>query len=126
MLSPGPGRPTDDNILFEIIDCFKSSKKILGVCLGHQAIGVFFGLKLVKAQKPMHGIIDEIIHDEKGIFKNIKNPLRVVKYHSLILENHSNNDIIEIAACTKKGVQFHPESIGTEEGINLLKNFLRL
>lgn len=103
VLSPGPGRPTDDHILFEIIDSFKNTKKILGVCLGHQAIGVFFGLKLSKAQKPMHGVIDEIIHDGKGIFKNIKNPLRVVRYHSLILENHNNNPIIEITAHTKKG-----------------------
>ncbi|MEM2526037.1 MAG: hypothetical protein QXI49_07605, partial [Candidatus Methanomethylicaceae archaeon] len=67
VLSPGPGRPFDDEILLEIIDRFKEEKKILGVCLGHQAIGVYFGLKLRKAIKPMHGIVDEIVHDGKGI-----------------------------------------------------------
>jgi len=120
--------------------CFKNTKKILGVCLGHQAIGVYFGLKLVKAQKPMHGMIDEIIHDEKGVFKNIKNPLKVVRYHSLVLEKDKEGDNIEITAYTKnkeimgirhkfykiEGVQFHPESIGTEDGIRLLKNFLEI
>lgn len=140
VLSPGPGRPTDDDILLEIIDVFKDKKKILGVCLGHQAIGVYFGLKLVKARRPMHGMIDEIFHDGKGIFKNIKNPLKVVRYHSLILEDEDKNNEIEISAHTKmgeimalrhkhykiEGVQFHPESIGTEKGINLLKNFLKL
>ncbi|MCX7720894.1 MAG: aminodeoxychorismate/anthranilate synthase component II [Dictyoglomus thermophilum] len=140
VLSPGPGRPTDDHILLEIIDVFKNTKKILGVCLGHQAIGVYFGLKLVKAQKPMHGMIDEIIHDEKGVFKNIKNPLKVVRYHSLVLEKDKEGDNIEITAYTKnkeimgirhkfykiEGVQFHPESIGTEDGIRLLKNFLEI
>ncbi len=139
VLSPGPGRPTDDSILLEIIDNFKEDKKILGVCLGHQAIGVYFGLKLVKAMRPMHGILDEIMHDGKGIFKNIKNPLKVVRYHSLILHSLGlENSGLEITAYTKRGeimgikhkkykiegVQFHPESIGTQLGIDLLRNFL--
>ncbi|MEN2983635.1 MAG: aminodeoxychorismate/anthranilate synthase component II [Dictyoglomaceae bacterium] len=141
VLSPGPGRPFDDEILLEVIDKFKEEKRILGVCLGHQAIGVYFGLKLTKALKPMHGIIDEIVHDEKGLFKNMKNPLKVVRYHSLILERSEDEDKnIEISAYTQKGeimglrhklykiegVQFHPESIGTEYGIDMLRNFLEL
>lgn len=140
VLSPGPGRPFDDEILLEIIDRFKEEKKILGVCLGHQAIGVYFGLKLRKAIKPMHGIVDEIVHDGKGIFKGVKNPLKVVRYHSLILEEIGENRDIQISAWTKRGeimgirhkfykiegVQFHPESIGTESGIDLLRNFLQI
>lgn len=140
VLSPGPGRPYDDEILFKIIDEFKEKKKILGVCLGHQAVGVYFGLRLEKAIKPMHGIVDKIIHDEKGIFKGIKNPLKVVRYHSLVLKEVENNKDIEISARTKRGeimgirhkifkiegVQFHPESIGTENGLDLLRNFLEI
>ncbi|AZT91159.1 aminodeoxychorismate/anthranilate synthase component II [Caldicellulosiruptor changbaiensis] len=140
VLSPGPGRPDDDRILFEIIDNFKESKKILGVCLGHQAIGMYFGARLTKAKRPMHGIVDTIDHDGKGIFKGLKNPLNVTRYHSLILERNSidNTDLV-ITAKTKdgevmgirhkfykiEGVQFHPESIATKQGLLMIKNFLR-
>ncbi|ABY91922.1 aminodeoxychorismate/anthranilate synthase component II [Thermoanaerobacter sp. CM-CNRG TB177] len=140
VLSPGPGRPTDDKILFEIIDNFKDTKKILGVCLGHQAIGMYFGARLIKARKPIHGIVDTIEHDGQGIFKGLKSPLEVTRYHSLILEKDSMNvrELI-ISAITKndevmgirhrfyqiEGVQFHPESIATEDGLLMIENFLR-
>lgn len=140
VFSPGPGRPNDDKILFQIIDEFKATKKILGVCLGHQAIGMFFGLKLIKAKKPMHGVVDEIEHDKEGVFKGLKSPLKVVRYHSLILSDIDYNaDDILVSARTKtgeimgirhkryrvEGVQFHPESIATEKGILMLENFLK-
>lgn len=138
VLSPGPGRPYDDKILFEIIEKFKETKSILGVCLGHQAIGVFFGSKLKKAKRPMHGIVDTIFHDQKGVFKNIKNPLNVVRYHSLIIDD-VNTDELVITAVSKdnevmglrhrrfkiEGLQFHPESIATENGLLMLENFLK-
>ncbi|WAM34292.1 anthranilate synthase component II [Caldicellulosiruptor morganii] len=140
VLSPGPGRPDDDRILFEIIHHFKETKSILGVCLGHQAIGMYFGAKLAKAKRPMHGIVDTINHDKQGLFRNLKSPLNVTRYHSLILEKDSikNTDLV-ITAYTKdgevmgirhriyriEGVQFHPESIATEQGLLMLENFLR-
>ncbi|AIS53108.1 aminodeoxychorismate synthase component 2 [Thermoanaerobacter kivui] len=139
VLSPGPGRPTDDKILLDIIEVFKDKKKILGVCLGHQAIGVYFGAKLVKALKPMHGIVDDIEHDGMGIYRDLNNPLKVTRYHSLILSQDGfPHDNLKITAINKKGeimgirhkkyaiegVQFHPESIATEEGLLMLKNFL--
>ncbi|ADQ05434.1 glutamine amidotransferase of anthranilate synthase [Caldicellulosiruptor owensensis OL] len=138
VLSPGPGRPSDDKILFEIIDKFKESKNILGVCLGHQAIGMYFGAKLKKAKRPMHGIVDTIFHDQKGIFENLKSPLSVVRYHSLVIDDIDRKELT-ITAVSKEGevmgirhnrfkiegVQFHPESIATEHGLLMLKNFLR-
>ncbi len=138
VLSPGPGRPTDDEILFELIDAFKDRKKILGVCLGHQAIGVFFGCKLKKARRPMHGIVDTVFHDERGLFRGLKNPLHVVRYHSLVIDDVDETQL-EVTAVTKEGeimgirhkkykiegVQFHPESIATECGLKMLENFLK-
>ena len=138
VLSPGPGRPSDDKILFEIIDKFKESKSILGVCLGHQAIGMFFGAKLKKARRPMHGIVDPVFHDQKGIFENLKNPLHVVRYHSLIIDDVDSTQLAVTAVSKEgevmgirhkkfkiEGVQFHPESIATQSGLLMLKNFLK-
>jgi para-aminobenzoate synthetase component 2 len=138
VLSPGPGRPFDDRILFEIIDRFKESKNILGVCLGHQAIGMFFGAKLKKAKRPMHGIVDTIFHDKKGVFENLKNPLRVVRYHSLVIDDIDTSQLTVTATSQEgeimgirhkrfkiEGVQFHPESIATQHGLLMLKNFLK-
>ncbi|MFN3699476.1 MAG: anthranilate synthase component II, partial [Dictyoglomus sp.] len=119
------------------IDEFKSTKRILGVCLGHQAIGIFFGAKLKKAKRPMHGIVDIIEHDQKGVFFRIPSPLEVVRYHSLIIDEIDKKNL-EISAISKdgeimgirhkffkiEGVQFHPESIATQNGILILKNFL--
>lgn len=138
VLSPGPGRPSDDKILFEIIDKFKESKSILGVCLGHQAIGMFFGAKLKKAKRPMHGIVDTVFHDQKGVFENLKNPLSVVRYHSLVIDDVDSTQLT-ITAVSKEGevmgirhkrfkiegVQFHPESIATQQGLLMLANFLK-
>jgi len=139
VLSPGPGRPWDDNILYKLIDKFKENKKILGVCLGHQAIGTYFGAKLIKAKKPMHGIVDFIYHDKKGVYEGLENPLEVTRYHSLILteDNFPHSELL-ITAKTKngeimglrhkfyniEGIQFHPESIATKYGIEMLRNFI--
>lgn len=138
VLSPGPGRPSDDKILFEIIEKFKETKSILGVCLGHQAIGMFFGSKLKKAKRPMHGIVDTVFHDQKGVFESLKNPLRVVRYHSLVIDDIDTLQLTVTATSQEgevmgirhkrfkiEGVQFHPESIATQQGLLMLANFLK-
>jgi len=144
ILSPGPGtveHKKDVGVMFEVIDAFYKKIPILGVCLGHQAIGKYFGAKIVRAPKIMHGKRSIIFHDHKGIFRNVHNPLEVMRYHSLILDTpfwmRSNDmtvtaytsDFLIMGMEHKKypvyGVQFHPESLGTEEGKKILKNFLK-
>lgn len=140
IISPGPGRPADAGISCEIIREFKGLIPILGVCLGHQCIGEVFGGKIVEAPRLMHGKTSEIFHNGTFIFKDIPNPFIATRYHSLIIEPRSIPDCLEITAKTKEdeimgirhkeypifGVQFHPESILTTEGKNILYNFLNL
>ncbi|MBS3067070.1 aminodeoxychorismate/anthranilate synthase component II [Candidatus Micrarchaeota archaeon] len=139
VISPGPGDPTnkkDFGICSEIIS--KINKPILGVCLGHQGIISTFGGKIIRAAKPMHGKMSEIKHNGNGIFAGVKNPLKVMRYHSLIGENlpdclevlaksQDDNSIMAVQHKTLPifGVQFHPESILTEEGKKILQNFLK-
>lgn len=138
VLSPGPKRPKDAGILMELIDHFYAKVPILGICLGMQAIGEYFGAKLVHASIPMHGKTSWVEHTENGIFNEIENPTQVMRYHSLLLKNLP--DCLEpIAWTTTKelmaiqhksypiwGLQFHPESILTLEGLAILKNCLEI
>ncbi len=140
VISPGPGRPKDAGISKELIKLLHKELPILGVCLGHQCMGEVFGGKIVQADRLMHGKTSMIYHDGKTIYKGLKNPFEATRYHSLIVERNSLPECLEITAKTKEkeimgirhkefkveGVQFHPESILTGEGKNLLKNFLKL
>jgi para-aminobenzoate synthetase component 2 len=138
MVSPGPGTPADSGISMEAIDYLGAQIPVFGVCLGHQAIGEVFGGQVVRADRIMHGKTSNIFHDGRGIFRDLANPFEAVRYHSLIVERESLPDCLEISAWTEQGeimglrhrkyriegVQFHPESILTEVGKNLLQNFL--
>lgn len=140
VISPGPGRPEDAGITCEVIREFSGKIPILGVCLGHQAIGYAFGGKIVGAKKLMHGKTSKIYHNKKGIFKNIPNPFLATRYHSLIVDKKNLPECLEIIASTKEneimglkhkeyplwGVQFHPESILTKSGKQLLDNFIKI
>jgi len=140
LISPGPGTPDDAGISLDVIEKFAQRVPILGVCLGHQAIGQFFGGKVVRGPEPVHGKPVSIKHDGKTIFKGIPQDFRAGRYHSLVLERDSLPDVLEISAESPdglimgarhkglpiEGVQFHPESILTEHGKTLLANFLVL
>jgi len=140
VISPGPGRPEDAGISCEVIRQFSGKIPILGVCLGHQAIGYVFGAKIVGAKKLMHGKTSKIYHNKKDIFKGIANPFLATRYHSLLVEKKSLPDCLEITAFTVDneimglkhktypvwGVQFHPESILTKSGKQILDNFIKL
>ncbi len=140
LISPGPGRPVDAGISLELISRFAGRVPILGVCLGHQAIGQVFGGRVVRASTVVHGKASEIRHDGKSIFKDLDSPFKAGRYHSLIVERESLPACLEISAQTSdgvimglrhrekkvEGVQFHPESILTSEGKKLLATFLRL
>ncbi len=140
VISPGPGKPKDAGISEEVIRRFASCIPILGVCLGEQAIGEVFGGKVVRAKKLMHGKTSQIHHDGKTIFKGLPDPFTATRYHSLIVEKESLPDCFEVSAWTGEkeimglrhkqfkveGVQFHPESILTQAGKQLLRNFLSL
>ncbi|MCP4624247.1 MAG: aminodeoxychorismate/anthranilate synthase component II [bacterium] len=137
MVSPGPGTPADSGISIDAIGQLGSQIPVLGVCLGHQAIAAVFGGKVVGADRIMHGKTSRIFHDGHSIFHDLTNPFEAVRYHSLIVERESLPDCLEISAWTEQGeimglrhrqhriegVQFHPESILTEAGKNLLQNF---
>jgi 4-amino-4-deoxychorismate synthase (2-amino-4-deoxychorismate-forming) component II len=139
VISPGPGTPDDAGISLEVIKHFSGRIPILGVCLGHQAIGQAFGGKVVRAPELMHGKASEIRHDGKTIFSGIEDRFLAGRYHSLVVERESVPDCLEISAFTTdnvimglrhrelhvEGVQFHPESILTTHGKQLLRNFLR-
>ncbi|ADO82352.1 anthranilate synthase component II [Ilyobacter polytropus] len=139
VISPGPCTPDDAGISLEVIKRFKGEIPILGICLGHQSIAQVFGAKIIKASEPVHGKVHEITHNNTGVFKNLNNPLKVTRYHSLIVEKKSLPECLEITAFGPnkeimglkhktyliEGVQFHPEAILTEQGLELLKNFLR-
>jgi anthranilate synthase/aminodeoxychorismate synthase-like glutamine amidotransferase len=140
VISPGPCTPQEAGISVELIQKLAEEYPILGVCLGHQAIGAAFGGKIIRAPKLFHGKTSEIEHDGKGIFRSLPNPLIATRYHSLIVERKSLPRELEVTAETRdgvimglrhrkyqvEGVQFHPESVLTESGKQLLKNFLAL
>jgi len=140
VISPGPGRPEDAGISLDVIKSFAGKVPILGVCLGHQAIGYVYGAKIVGAAKLMHGKTSLIYHNNKEIFRSLPNPFEATRYHSLIVERKSLPDCLEVIAQTKDkeimglkhknypiwGVQFHPESILTIKGIDILKNFINI
>jgi anthranilate synthase component 2 len=143
VISPGPCTPTQAGISVELIKQMAGSVPILGVCLGHQSIGEVFGGKVVHAKKIMHGKTSDMHHNNSGVFTGLSNPFKATRYHSLVVEKDSLPDCLEITAWTEtsngdmdeimgfrhkeldiEGVQFHPESILTEHGHGLLKNFL--
>jgi anthranilate synthase/aminodeoxychorismate synthase-like glutamine amidotransferase len=139
VISPGPGRPEDAGVSTAVIKEFSGKIPILGVCLGHQSIGYCFGGRIIQARQLMHGKVSRIYHSKTGIFAGLKNPFSATRYHSLVVERKSFPEELEIIAETKDreimalkhrklavfGVQFHPESIMTEEGKKLLNNFLK-
>lgn len=143
VISPGPCSPNEAGISLAVIEHFAGRIPLLGVCLGHQAIGQVFGGKVIRARQVMHGKTSPIYHKNVGVFSGLNNPLTATRYHSLIVEKDSLPDCLDITAWTQRddgsvdeimglrhktlaveGVQFHPESILTEQGHELLKNFL--
>ncbi len=140
IISPGPGVPREAGITLELIRAFHSRVPVLGVCLGHQAIGEAFGGHVVRAGKLMHGKTSDVYHDGRTIYNEVANPFRATRYHSLIVERDSLPECLEVSASTGdgtimglrhrewpvEGVQFHPESILTSEGKKILRNFLNL
>jgi anthranilate synthase/aminodeoxychorismate synthase-like glutamine amidotransferase len=144
LISPGPCTPQEAGISIELVKYFAGKKPILGVCLGHQAIGAAFGGNVVRARQIMHGKVSQIQHDGKTVFKNAPQPLTATRYHSLIVAEEDLPSELEISAETHdkdgtrvimglrhrrfpiEGVQFHPESVYTESGRLLLKNFLAM
>ncbi len=140
IISPGPCDPSKAGVSLEIIKFFGKNIPILGVCLGHQAIGQAYGGKIIRAKSPMHGKKSVVMHNGNGIFKDIPSPFNVGRYHSLVVDKHflpeslnviAESEDSEIMALMHKeypvyGVQFHPESIITEKGYHLLENFLMI
>ena len=140
LISPGPGTPSEAGVSLKVIERFSGRVPVLGVCLGHQAIGQVFGGRVVRAPVPVHGKASKISHDGKTIFENLAPQFEVGRYHSLIVERESLPQCLEVSATTDdglimglrhrelniEGVQFHPESILTTEGKKLLANFLKL
>lgn len=140
IISPGPKSPKEAGISLDMIDKLKGEIPILGICLGHQCIGHYFKGEIVKGREPVHGKMSYVNHNNKGIFKNVKNPLRVTRYHSLIVKNENIPNEIEITCKTRDniimgikhknyeiyGVQFHPEAEMTEDGHKILKNFIEI
>ncbi|MFQ3621092.1 MAG: bifunctional anthranilate synthase component II/anthranilate phosphoribosyltransferase [Spirochaetales bacterium] len=139
IISPGPGRPEEAGITVEVVKRLSGKVPILGVCLGHQAIGYAFGARIVQAKRIVHGKVEPILTDGKGLFRSLPNPSPFVRYHSLVVEEESLPSELEVSARSAdgdvmglrhkefllEGVQFHPESIGSEGGKLVLKNFLR-
>ena len=136
VLSPGPGRPGDSGTMNQVIKHFYETIPFLGICLGHQAIGEFFGAKLLHADKPMHGKTSELIFKNHFLFQKISSPLMVMRYHSLLLKEVENTRLKIIAATKEQeimaiehpdykiiGLQFHPESILTPDGMTMLHNW---
>jgi anthranilate synthase/aminodeoxychorismate synthase-like glutamine amidotransferase len=139
VISPGPCTPNEAGISLEVIAKLAGKIPILGVCLGHQAIGQAFGGKVIRARTVMHGKVSQIAHDQRGLFDSLANPMEATRYHSLVVERASFPEALRVTAtCDDEvmalehrtlpvwGVQFHPESILTLDGKRLLKNFLRL
>lgn len=138
VISPGPGRPEDAGCCLEVIQTFAGRTPVLGVCLGHQAIGVAFGARVVRAERVMHGKVSQIRHGGGGIFSGLPDPFSATRYHSLVIDPPTVPDELEVTARTDdgvimgvrhrsfpvEGVQFHPESVLTSSGMTLLRNFL--
>ena len=138
VISPGPCTPNEAGISVDVIEQFGGSIPILGVCLGHQCIGQAYGGEIVHAKQIMHGKTSMVHHDGKGLFRGLQNPFQATRYHSLVVDRETLPDVLEITAWTDDdeimglrhkqrpvvGVQFHPESILTQYGHQLLKNFL--
>ncbi len=144
VISPGPCTPNEAGVSLAVIEQFKGRIPILGICLGHQSIGQAFGGRIVRASKVMHGKTSAVHHNNSGVFKNLNMPFTATRYHSLVVDKHHLPDCLEITAWTEnqddsmeeimglrhktldiEGVQFHPESILTEHGHDLLNNFLQ-
>ena len=144
VISPGPCTPNEAGVSVDVIKTFKGRIPILGICLGHQSIGQAFGGKIVRAKQVMHGKTSMVHHNNTGVFKDLSNPFEATRYHSLVIEQASLPDCLEITAWTEnedgsldeimgirhkelaiEGVQFHPESILTQHGHDLLDNFLQ-
>jgi para-aminobenzoate synthetase component 2 len=139
VISPGPCSPDQAGISLAVVDYFKGRIPILGICLGHQTIGQAFGAKVIKALEPVHGKVHEALHNNKGVFEGLRNPLKITRYHSLVLDKATLPDCLEITAETQageimgirhktyaiEGVQFHPEAYLTEQGLELLDNFVK-
>jgi anthranilate synthase/aminodeoxychorismate synthase-like glutamine amidotransferase len=141
LISPGPGRPENAGITPDVIRHFGPTTPILGVCLGHQAIGMVYGATVTRATTPMHGKTSTVVHDGRGVFAGIIEPFPAGRYHSLVIAADSIPEALEVSARTREdgtimavrhraypvhGVQFHPESVLTEEGRTILRNFLDL
>jgi len=140
LLSPGPCSPTEAGVTLDMIRAFAGIKPIFGVCLGHQSIGHFFGGRVIRAPRLMHGKTSPILHKDTDLFKGLPQGFQATRYHSLIVERETLPDCLEITAETAEGeimglrhkelpiygVQFHPESIATEHGMQILRNFLEL
>lgn len=139
ILSPGPGHPKDSGICLDIIQKYCNKIPILGVCLGHQSIGYIYGGKMKKLNIPKHGKIEHIIHNDTDLFNNVPNPFYAMRYHSLVIDDNQIPLNLKITAWTAKGIimacqhkeykmlrgiQFHPESLWTNEGKKIIKNFL--
>lgn len=144
VISPGPCTPNEAGISLAVIEYFAGKLPILGVCLGHQSIGQLFGGQVVRAREPMHGKLSPVYHTNQGVFAGLNNPLTVTRYHSLVVALNTLPDCLEVTAWTEtasgekdeimglrhktlmvEGVQFHPESILSEQGHEMLANFLR-
>ncbi len=145
VISPGPCTPNEAGISVEAIKHFAGKLPILGICLGHQSIGQAFGGNIIRAGQVMHGKTSEVYHEDKGVFANLNNPFTATRYHSLVIEKETLPDCLEVTAWTQnedgsieeimgvqhktlpiQGVQFHPESILTQHGHDLLNNFLKM
>ena len=142
VVSPGPCTPHEAGISVPVIRALGASIPLLGVCLGHQAIGEAYGGRVVRASRVMHGKVSDVVHDGSGLFRGLPSPLRVMRYHSLIVERASLPDALEVVAHAADlpdeihalshrthpvwGVQFHPESILTQGGMEMLRNFLSM
>ncbi len=144
VISPGPCTPNEAGVSIETIKTFAGKIPLLGVCLGHQSIGQAFGGNVIRAPFVMHGKTSPVFHNNTGVFKNLKNPFQATRYHSLVIEKETLPDCLEVTAWTQnedgslgeimgvkhktlavEGVQFHPESILTEHGHDMLRNFLQ-
>jgi anthranilate synthase/aminodeoxychorismate synthase-like glutamine amidotransferase len=138
VISPGPGGPNDAGISCKAIEAFSGKIPLLGVCLGHQCIGEVFGARVERAERLVHGKTSEVFHDGRTIFAGLRNPFHATRYHSLIVSEDSIGDELEVSAFTMtgevmglrrpgfmtEGVQFHPESIATPQGMTLFRNFM--
>lgn len=139
-ISPGPGRPDDAGVSREVVQEFAGKVPIMGVCLGHQVIAEVFGAQVTRAARPVHGKVSEVFHDGRGLFAGLRNPFKATRYHSLIVPEDSVKEPLSVSAYTSggevmglrsaelmlEGVQFHPESIATAQGMMIFKNFLEL